>query len=381
MNITKESVTVRELCENYRDDNDGGVYGYDNGKHILVLRPKYQREYIYSDKKRDAVIDTVMEGFPLGLMYWSKVDDNHFECLDGQQRTISIAQYVNSDFPIKVNGNDRFFHNLTDEEKENILNYELEIHVCEGTEDEKLKWFKRINIAGETLTNQELLNATYTGPWLADAKNYFSKRNCVAGQMADGYIKGNPIRQDYLEKVLSWIADRDDLESGQMYMAIHQHDADANDLWLYFQTVINWAKMLFPKSRKGMTNVQEWGLLYNKYHNKQYNSNTLETDIQRLLMDDDVTKNAGIIPYILSDRTKHDEKYLSIRSFSEAQKRRAYEKQGHKCPCCVKNGIDKEYAYNEMQGDHIIPWSQGGRTIDSNLQMLCQKCNNDKSNH
>lgn len=206
------------------------------------------------------------------------------------------------------------------------------------------------------------------------------KRNCVAGQMADGYIKGNPIRQDYLEKVLSWIADRDDLESGQMYMAIHQHDADANDLWLYFQMVINWAKMLFPKSRKGMTNVQEWGLLYNKYHNKQYNSNTLEADVQRLLMDDDVTKNAGIIPYILSDRTKHDEKFLSICSFSEAQKRRAYERQGHKCPCCVKNGIDKEYAYNEMQGDHIIPWSQGGRTIDSNLQMLCQKCNNDKSN-
>lgn len=262
-----------------------------------------------------------------------------------------------------------------------MLNYELTVYICEGTEEEKLEWFKIINIAGETLTNQELLNATYTGPWLADAKNYFSKRNCVAGQMADGYIKGNPIRQDYLEKVLSWIADRDNLESGQMYMAIHQHDADANDLWLYFQMVINWSKMLFPKSRKGMTNVQEWGLLYNKYHNKQYNSNMLEADVQRLLMDDDVTKNAGIIPYILSDRTKHDEKFLSIRSFSEAQKRRAYERQGHKCPCCVKNGIDKEYAYNEMQGDHIIPWSQGGRTIDSNLQMLCQKCNNDKSNH
>lgn len=165
----------------------------------------------------------------------------------------------------------------------------------------------------------------------------------------------------------------------KMYMAIHQHDADANDLWLYFQTVINWAKMLFPTSRKGMTDVQAWGLLYNKYHNKQYNSNTLESDIQRLLMDDDVTKNSGIIPYVLSDRTKHDEKYLSIRAFTEAQKRRAYERQGHKCPCCVKNGIDTEYAYAEMQGDHIIPWSQGGRTIDSNLQMLCQTCNNDKS--
>lgn len=144
-------------------------------------------------------------------------------------------------------------------------------------------------------------------------------------------------------------------------------------------------KLLYQKSshvsiRKKMTDAQDWGLLYNKYHNKQYNSNTLDADIQKLLMDDDVTKNSGIIPYVLSDRTKHDEKYLSIRAFTEAQKRRAYERQGHKCPCCVKNGIDTEYAYNEMQGDHIIPWSQGGRTIDSNLQMLCQKCNNDKSN-
>lgn len=379
MKISKELITVRELSENYRDDNDGGVYEYDNGVHKLCLRPEYQREYVFGDKQRNAVIDTVIKGFPLGLMYWSKVSDNQYECLDGQQRSISICQYVNSDFPIKVNGNDRFFHNLTPEEQRAILDYELEVRVCDGTEEEKLAWFRTINIAGVTLTNQELLNATYTGTWLADAKNYFSKRNCVAGQMADRYIKGNPIRQDYLEKVLSWIADRDNLESGQMYMAIHQHDADANDLWLYFQTVINWAKMLFPTSRKGMTDVQAWGLLYNKYRNKQYNSNTLESDIQRLLMDDDVTKNSGIISYVLSDRTKHDEKYLSIRAFTEAQKRRAYERQGHKCPCCVKNGIDTEYAYAEMQGDHIIPWSQGGRTVDSNLQMLCQKCNNDKS--
>ena len=380
MKISKELITIRELSENYRDNNDGGVYGYDNGTHILCLRPEYQREYVFGDRQRNAVIDTVMKGFPLGLMYWSKVSDNQYECLDGQQRSISICQYVNGDFPIKANGNDRFFHNLSPEEKQTILDYELEVRVCEGTEEEKLAWFRTINIAGVTLTNQELLNATYTGTWLADAKNYFSKRNCVAGAMGDGYIKGNPIRQDYLEKVLGWIADRDNLESGQMYMAIHQHDADANDLWLYYQSVINWAKMMFPVKRKGITDLQDWGILYNKYHNKQYNSNTLETDIQKLLMDDDATKNAGIIPYVLSDRTKHDEKYLSIRAFTDAQKRKAYEKQGHKCPFCVKNGIDTEYDFSEMQGDHIIPWSQGGRTVDDNLQMLCQKCNNDKSN-
>ena len=151
-------------------------------------------------------------------------------------------------------------------------------------------------------------------------------------------------------------------------------------MWLYYQSVINWAKMMFPVKRKGITDSQDWGILYNKYHNKQYNSNTLETDIQKLLMDDDVTKSAGIIPYALSDRTKHDEKYLSIRAFSDAMKRRVYERQEHKCPFCVKNGIDTEYAYEKMQGDHIIPWSQGGRTVEENLQMLCQKCNNDKSN-
>ena len=376
MQITKKTITVRDLCQNYRDDNEGGVYGYDNGEHILVLRPKYQREYIYQDKKRDAVIDTVMNGFPLGIMYWSKVDDNTYECLDGQQRSISICQYVNGDYPVKFNGNDRFFHNLNEEEKETILNYELEIRVCEGSEEEKLRWFQRINVAGEVLTNQELLNATYIGPWLSDAKNYFSKRNCVAGLLADNFIKGNPIRQDYLEKVLSWIADRDGLESGQMYMAIHQHDEDANELWLYFQTVINWAKMLFPDTSKKLTAVQEWGILYNKYHDKTYNSNTLKSEVKKLLLDDDVTKDTGIIPYILSNKTKHDEKLLSIRTFSESQKIKAYEKQKGICPICGKH-----FEYEEMQGDHIVPWSKGGRTIDENLQMLCSTCNATKGNN
>jgi len=387
MKITEAKIKVSELCQGYTDDGDGGVYGYDNGVHRLTIRPSFQREYIYKDKQRDAVIETVRNGFPLNTMYWSKVSDTEFEVLDGQQRTISLGQYLNGDFPVKIEGNDKFFHNLTDTEKQQIRDYELTIYICEGTEEEKLAWFKVINIAGETLTNQELLNATYAGPWLADAKVYFSKRNCVAGRMADGYIKGNPIRQEYLEKVLSWIADRDGLESGQTYMAIHQHDADANDLWLYFQSVINWAKMLFPNARKGLTDSQEWGLLYNKYHNAQYNSNSLENDVKRLLMDDDVTKKAGIIPYLLSPRSKHDEKYLSIRAFTDAQKMRAYERQTENakanhtsnCPFCASAGLDTIYEIDNMQGDHIIPWSQGGRTVDDNLQMLCQQCNNDKS--
>ena len=378
MIITPIQVSVADLTKNYTDDGDGGVFGYDNR---LTIRPSYQREFVYKDDQRNLVIDSVMKNRPLNVMYWMKTGTDTYEVLDGQQRTISIAQYVNKEFSVKINGNNTFFHNLSSDKQKQILDYKLTVYICDGTDDEKLEWFKTINIAGATLTNQELLNATYTGPWLTDAKGFFSKRNCVAGQMAEGYIKGNPIRQEYLEKVLSWIADRDGLESGQTYMAIHQYDGDANELWLYFQTVINWAKTLFPNIRKGITDAQNWGVLYNKYHDKSYNSNLLEEDIKKLTMDDDVTKNTGIIPYILSDRTKSDEKNLSLRTFTDAQKRRAYERQAHKCPHCMKNGIDKEYEYSEMEGDHIIPWSQGGKTTDDNLQMLCKKCNNEKSNH
>ena len=205
MRITETKIKVSELCQGYTDDGDGGVYGYC-GK--LTIRPSYQREFIYKDKKRDAVIYSIRNGFPLNVMYWSKVSDNEFEVLDGQQRTISIGQYLNGDYSIKIDGNDKFYHNLSESEKQKIADYVLTIYICEGTEEEKLEWFKIINIAGETLTDQELLNATYAGTWLSDAKNYFSKRNCVAGQMASGFIKGNPIRQDYLEKALSWIADK-----------------------------------------------------------------------------------------------------------------------------------------------------------------------------
>ena len=377
MKITPIQVSIADLIKNYKDDGDGGVFGYNDR---LTIRPAYQRDFVYRETQRNLVIDSVMKSRPLNVMYWSKIGDDKYEVLDGQQRTISICMYGNKDYPIKIDGNDKFFQNLTADEKDKFLNYELTVYICEGTEAEKLEWFRIINMQGMVLTNQELLNATYTGPWLADAKNYFSKRNCVAGQMSDGYIKGNPIRQDYLEKVLSWIADRDGLKSGQEYMAIHQHNEDANELWLYFQNVIYWAKTLFPSKRKGMTEVQEWGLLYNKYHEKKYNSNKLEEEMKNLLMDDDVTKQAGIIPYILSEKTPYDEKLLSIRTFSQSQKMRAYEKQKHRCPYCQKNGIETEYKFDEMQGDHIIPWSKGGHTTEDNLQMLCTKCNNLKSN-
>ena len=376
MNITKTEITVRELSQGYKDDGDGGVFACNDR---LVVRPAYQREFVYKDKQRNAVIESVMKSRPLNLIYWSRTGENTFEVLDGQQRTISICQYINGDFPVKINGNDKFYHNLSEEEKRQILDYKLDVYVCDGDEKEKLEWFEIVNVAGVVLTKQELLNAAYTGPWLADAKNYFSKRNCVAALMSDGYLKGSPIRQELLEKVLGWIADRDGLESGQAYMATHQHDADANDLWLYFQSVINWAKMLFPNQRKNVTDAQDWGLLYNKYHTRSYNSNELEAKTKELMLDDDVTKKSGIIPYLLSDRTRFDEKHLSIRAFSVSQKLKAYERQNHRCAICERKGELTEYPFEEMHGDHILPWSKGGHTTDDNLQMLCRRCNIEKS--
>lgn len=375
------TVSIAELCENYRDDNEGGVYGYDNGVHKLTLRPQYQREFVYNDKQKIAVIDSVYNYFPLGLMYWSVVGEGRYECLDGQQRAISIAQYVHGEFSVKIDGHDKFFHNLTDTQKQRILDYTLDINVCNGTDEEKLKWFSRINIAGEVLTKQELLNATYSGPWLSDAKRYFSKRNCAASNKSDGYLKGNPIRQELLETALKWVAYKEGLADGQQYMAVHQHDEDANALWVNFQTIINWTQTLFPTKRKGITDTQDWGLLFKEYGSNLYNTATLEEEVSKLVKDEEVEKKSGIIQYLLSSRAKSCEKYLSLRSFPESMKLAAYEKQGRKCPCCVAEGNNMQYGYSEMQRDHIIPWSKGSKTEKENLQMLCKKHNREKGNN
>ncbi|MBQ3676275.1 MAG: DUF262 domain-containing protein, partial [Bacteroidales bacterium] len=224
MEIELHKITIRQLTDGYQDNAESGVKAF-GGK--LDVRPLYQREFVYNDKQRDAVIDTVTNGFPLNVMYWATRDDGTYEIIDGQQRTISICQYVNGDFAYFF----KYFYNLTQDEADKILDYELQIYICSGTDSEKLKWFRTINIAGEKLTEQELRNAVYSGSWVSDAKRYFSKNNCAAYGLASKYLNGSPIRQDYLETALSWIARNVGIE---IYMGKHQRDNNAIELWNYF---------------------------------------------------------------------------------------------------------------------------------------------------
>jgi hypothetical protein len=297
-------------------------------------------------------------------MYWMIREDDGYEVLDGQQRTISIGQYVNGDFSL----NERYFHNLTKGEQDKILDYELMIYFCEGTDRERLDWFRIINIAGEKLTDQEIRNAVYTGPWLSDAKLKFSKSNCVAYLLAnDGgkLVEGSPIRQEYLETALSWKND------GKIedYMARHQHDANADELWVYFQKVIAWVREIFPNFRREMSNVP-WGVLHNQFKDKKFDSKKLEKEITELMQDEDVTKKPGIYEYVLT----RNEKFLNIRAFTDKMKREAYERQKGICKKCKKH-----FEIEEMEADHIKPWHEGGKTTAENCQMLCKQDNRTKS--
>lgn len=358
MEINLMTKTIKEIFDGYKDNDEEGVTGF-GGK--LDIRPKYQREFVYDDKKRSAVIDTITKGFPLNVIYWAKTGEDSYEILDGQQRTISFCQYLNGEFSF----NGKYFHNLTSDQKEQIENYELFVYVCEGTDSEKLDWFKIINIAGEKLTDQELRNAVYVGPWLTDAKRHFSKNNCAARGLAEKYMNGSPIRQDYLETALSWIS-KGNIEE---YMAKHQFADNASELWQYFQQVINWVQVLFPNYRKEMKGLA-WGDLYNKYGGINYDAQKLEEEIKQLMQDEDVTNKRGIYEYLLS----MDERHLSIRAFPDSMKREAYERQNGICPDCRQH-----FEINEMEADHITPWSQGGRTIAENCKMRCRDCNRRKS--
>lgn len=365
MNIEPHEITVRELTEGFSDDGDGGVRGY-GGK--LDIRPPYQREFVYDDKDRAAVIDTASKGYPLNVMYWAVRDDDTFEVIDGQQRTISLAQYVAGEFALPVFGkkDKRYFGNLQQDEKDKLLDYKVTVYLCSGTDSERLAWFETINIAGKVLTKQELRNAVYSGPWVSDAKRHFSKRGGPAYALASDLMKGEAIRQEYLETAIGW------LNSGNVdgYMADHQHDTNANELWLYFQGVVAWVRSTFPKKRSPMKGLP-WGDLYNKFGKAALDPTLLEARVSSLLEDDEVQRKSGIYAYVLDG----DERHLGLRAFPEKEKLAAFERQKGVCPVCGKT-----FTYGEMAGDHIVPWSKGGKTVPENLQMLCSFDNNAKGN-
>ena len=278
MKIELKEISIRELAEGYEEKvKEEGVFGY-NGR--LDIRPPYQREFIYKDNQQQSVIDTILNNYPLNIMYWAVREDGNYEVIDGQQRTISICKFIDGQFAYKK----RYYHNLQKDEKEIILNYKLSIYLCSGTDSEKLKWFERINIAGEKLTDQELKNAVFSGSWVSDANRFFSKTGCLAYKIGNQYLTGIPIRQDYLETAIKWISNDNILK----YMGEHQHDPDANELWLYFQNVINWAKAIFPKYRNEMEKVQ-WGFLYNEFKDKigMFANSILQIDKLTSLEDED----------------------------------------------------------------------------------------------
>lgn len=360
MKIELKKIKIRDLTAGYSDRSDEGVVGYSQR---LNIRPAYQREFIYKETQRNEVINTVRKDFPLNTMYWVVAGEG-FELMDGQQRTVSICQYVQGDFSVEFNGSPMFFNNLTTEKKNQILDYELSIYVCEGTDDEKLDWFKIINIAGEKLTPQELRNAIYTGTWLSDAKRWFSKPNGPAYQISQKYVNGSPIRQELLEKALEWISN----EEVEKYMSEHQHDADASELWQYYQEVISWVTRIFPNYRNIMKGI-DWGRLHSRHKDQKINFVQLEAQIVTLIEDDEVNNKKGIYEYLLTG----DDRKLNLRAFDPKTKLAQYEKQKGICLICKKF-----FEIDSMQADHIVPWSKGGKTVPENCQLLCTFDNNHK---
>ena len=370
MTITQIEVTVGEITRGYVNNDELGVRGYD-GK--LDIRPPYQREFIYSEKEQQAVINTVLHGYPLNVMYWVKRSDDAecpYEVMDGQQRTLSLCEYVDGKFSIDFKN----FFNQPEDIQRKILDYPLTIYVCEGEPSEKLEWFKTINIAGKPLNEQEINNAIFAGPFVSDAKRHFSKSNCGAYRLGKDLVNGTPIRQDFLKKALEWMADHETRAGKRQsvvgYMADHQHDPNANNLWTYFQTVLNWAITNFDmKKFKKIMKGLDWALFYDKYGSETLDTTALGQRISALMRDSEIQKQAGIIPYVLTG----DEHFLDLRAFPDDIKLAVWEQQKHICPNC-----GKEFEFEFMEGDHITPWREGGRTVIENCQMLCRECNRRK---
>ena len=370
MTIKQIEVTVGDIARGYINSEEQGVRGYGGQ---LDIRPPYQREFIYNENEQQAVISTVLKGYPLNVMYWVRRSEDAecpYEVMDGQQRTLSLCEYVDGKFAYDFKN---FFNQPADIQKL-ILDYPLTIYLCEGEPSEKLEWFKTINIAGKPLNEQEINNAVYAGPFVTDAKRHFSKSNCGAYRLGKDLVNGTPIRQEFLKKALEWMAEHETREGKPQsvvgYMAEHQHDPNANNLWTYFQNVLNWTITNFDlKKFKKIMKGLNWALYYDKYHSTTLDTADLASRISKLILNSDVQKQVGIIPYVLTG----DERHLDLRGFPEDIKLAVWEKQHHICPSC-----QKEFDYEFMEGDHITPWREGGRTVIENCQMLCRECNRRK---
>ena len=383
MEIKRVSIKIVDLCDGYKNDSEEdierGVYAY-HGK--LCVRPAFQRMFVYDKKQENAVIDTALKGFPLNIMYWVDNGDGTYDCLDGQQRTISLCNFVDgiSSFQAPwLKDNARIYiHTLKRIDPDlyaKFMNYELEVYICHGTKAEQMEWFKTINIAGEELYPQELRNASYVSRWLTDAKRYFSKANasstakCPAERLGGQYTNKNANRQEILEQVISWrIGSKEDVDICN-YMEAHINDKDASDLWNYFNNVINWITTVFYETYdKGMATVN-WGKLYNDYHTEDFDADEISEKFNELMMYK-ATKELDIsVAKICEYCITRDETLLKQREFNEAQKTTMYNQQRGICPDCGKH-----YLKAEMHAHHIVPWYNGGVTELANGVMLCEEC-------
>ena len=385
MKTTLKQYTVREICEGfvYNTLEGKGLYGLA-GK--LTIQPEYQRNYIYEDGKRDvAVIDSMLKGYPLGLIYFNKVSDDEFEVLDGQQRITSFGRYVTGKFAIKdANGMEQYFSGLAKDLQDMIMKTQLLIYECEGEESEIKEWFKTINIAGLPLNEQEILNAVYSGPFVTKVKEEFSNSLNANVQKWSAYISGNVKRQDYLATALKWVS------KGNIgnYMSKHRLDKDINEIKTYFESVIGWVDSIFDDVYSEMRGL-EWGELYERFHNNPYDHKALTAKVNELMADDYVTNKKGIFEYVLGGC--EDTRLLNVRLFDKTIIKKVYTKQTTEankkgvsnCPLCA-HGHDsnrtKIWKLEDMDADHVTAWSKGGETTEKNCQMLCKTHNRAKGN-
>ena len=381
----KTDLTVGDIREGfvYNEYEGKGLFGW-SGK--LTIQPEYQRNYIYAkEKKEAAVIDSLLKGYPLGLLYFVKTGENTYEVLDGQQRITSFGRYITHKFALKdENGMEQYFDGLPLDKQEKILNSKLTIYICEGEESEIKEWFKTINIAGIPLNNQELLNAIYSGPFVTLAKEEFSNSQNAYIQKWCAYIKAEVLRQGFLEKALEWVS-KGNIDA---YMSLHRKDNNINELKTYFNTVIDWVSTTFIDVIPEMRGL-EWGRLYETYHKNSYNPSNVSEILNKLYYDEQVKNKKGICEYILGGCV--EKKLLEIRVFDDMTKKIVYNKQTieakvkgvSNCPlCAVGNNSNKTriWELKEMDADHVTAWSKGGATDINNCEMLCSTHNKSKGN-